>query len=127
MLKSQFFLSGTATAIAGFIFAQSYVGVAIASDKVGFELTTEQKVTTRQVALFLDRMHYLDKPLDRQTGAKILSMYYDALDPSRTLFLQSDVDEFNQKYADSFADRLKRGDLSAGIEIFERYRTRSNE
>lgn len=127
MLKPQFFLSGVATAVVGLVFAQSYVSIATASERVGFEPNTEQKVTTRQVALFLDRMHYLDKPLDRQTGAKILSMYYDALDPSRTLFLQSDVDEFNEKYADSFADRLKRGDLSAGIEIYERYRTRSNE
>ena len=69
----------------------------------------------------------MDQPLNREMGAKILSMYYDSLDPSRTLFLQSDIDEFNKKYADSFAERLKRGDLSAGIEVFERYRTRSNE
>lgn len=123
----QYLLSGLATAVAGVVFAQGYTSMAMASDKVGFEPNTEQKVTTRQVALLLDRLHYLKKPLSREMGAKILSEYYDSLDPSRTLFLQSDVDEFNKKYADSFADRLKRGDLSAGIEIFERYRTRSNE
>ncbi|MDO4896191.1 MAG: carboxy terminal-processing peptidase [Moraxella sp.] len=127
MSKSQYLLSGVATVVAGAIFAQSYANVALASDKAGFEPNTEQKVTTRQVALMLDRMHYLKQPLDREMGAKILAMYFDQLDPSRTLFLQSDVDEFTKKYADSFADRLKRGDLSAGIEVFERYRTRSNE
>lgn len=127
MSKQQLFLSGIATAVSGVIFAQSYIGVAAAADKVGFEPNVEQKITARQVSLLLDRAHYLEQPLDREMGAKILSMYYDSLDPSRALFLQSDVDEFNQKYANSFAERLKRGDLSAGIEIFERYRTRSNE
>lgn len=127
MSKSQYLLSAIATGVAFSVFAESYVSIAMASDKVGFEPNTEQKVTTRQVALLLDRMHYLKQPLDREMGAKILAMYFDQLDPSRTLFLQSDVDEFTKKYADTFADRLKRGDLSAGIEIFERYRTRSHE
>ena len=54
-------------------------------------------------------------------------MYIDSLDPNHTLFLQSDVDEFKKKYADEFGARLKRGDLSAGVEIFERYRKRSSE
>lgn len=127
MLKQQVVLSGIATAVAGVIFAQSYISVAKASDKVGFEPSIEQKVTARQVSLLLDRAHYLEQPLDQAMGEKILAMYYDSLDPSRTLFLQSDIDEFNQKYAKTFAQRLKRGDLSAGIEVFERYRTRSNE
>lgn len=127
MSKSQYFLSGLTTIVASTVFVQSYTTVAQAADKVGFEPNIEQKITTRQVALFLDRLHYLKTPLDKEMGAKILSSYYDALDPNRTLFLQSDIDEFNKKYADTFADRLKRGDLSAGIEVYERYRTRSNE
>jgi peptidase, S41 family len=127
MSKSQYFLSGLTTIVAGAVFIQSYTTVAQAADKVGFEPNIEQKITTRQVALFLDRLHYLKTPLNKEMGAKVLSSYYDALDPNRTLFLQSDIDEFNKKYADTFADRLKRGDLSAGIEVYERYRTRSNE
>ena len=127
MYKSQYFLSGLTTIVASAVFIQSYTTVAQAADKVGFEPNIEQKITTRQVALFLDRLHYLKTPLNKEMGAKVLSSYYDALDPNRTLFLQSDIDEFNKKYADTFADRLKRGDLSAGIEVYERYRTRSNE
>lgn len=127
MSKSQYFLSGLTTIVASAVFIQSYTTVAQAADKVGFEPNIEQKITTRQVALFLDRLHYLKTPLNKEMGAKVLSSYYDALDPNRTLFLQSDIDEFNKKYADTFADHLKRGDLSAGIEVYERYRTRSNE
>ena len=54
-------------------------------------------------------------------------MYIDSLDPNHTIFLQSDVDEFKKKYSEDFGSRLKRGDLSAGVEIFERYRKRSTE
>ena len=94
----------------------------------GFVQTPEQKVTTRQVAALLDRSHYLNQPLDSKTGSEILSMNIDSLDPNHTLFLQSDVDEFKKKYADEFGARLKRGDLIiAGVEVFERYRKRSNE
>lgn len=126
-MKQQFLLSGVATAVVGVLLAQSVSTVATASDKQGFEPNVEQKVTARQVSLLLDRAHYLDQPLDREMGKKILETYFDSLDASRTLLLQSDVDEFMAKYGDTYADRLKRGDLTAGIEIFERYRTRANE
>ncbi|ANB92380.1 peptidase S41 [Moraxella ovis] len=127
MMKQQFLLSGVATAVVGVLLAQSVSTVATASDKQGFEPSVEQKVTARQVSLLLDRAHYLDQSLDREMGKKILETYFDNLDASRTLLLQSDVDEFMAKYGDTYAERLKRGDLTAGIEIFERYRTRANE
>lgn len=126
-MKRQFLWSGMATAIVSVLLAQSVGMVAQAADKQGFEPNIEQKMVARQVSLLLDRTHYLKQPLDRQMGKKILETYFDSLDASRTLLLQSDVDEFMNKYGDTYAERLKRGDLSAGIEIFERYRTRANE
>jgi carboxyl-terminal processing protease len=124
---AQWLLSAASVGIAGLILTQSY-GTAVADTNTeGFKQTPEQQVTTRQVAALLDRSHYLNQPLDTATGSEILSMYIDSLDPNHTLFLQSDVDEFKKKYADEFGTRLKRGDLSAGVEVFERYRKRSNE
>ncbi|MGP4713704.1 MULTISPECIES: carboxy terminal-processing peptidase [unclassified Psychrobacter] len=124
---AQWLLSAASVGIAGIILTQSY-GTAVANTETqGFEPTPEQKVTTRQVAALLDRSHYLNQPLNAEMGNEILSMYIDSLDPNHTLFLQSDVDEFKKKYADDFGTRLKRGDLSAGVDIFERYRKRSNE
>ena len=124
---AQWLLSAASVGIAGIILTQSY-GTAVAETNTeGFVQTPEQKVTTRQVAALLDRSHYLNQPLDSKTGGEILSMYIDSLDPNHTLFLQSDVDEFKKKYADEFGARLKRGDLSAGVDVFERYRKRSNE
>ena len=124
---AQWLLSAASVGIAGIILTQSY-GTAMADTNTeGFVQTPEQKVTTRQVAALLDRSHYLNQPLDSKMGSEILSMYIDSLDPNHTLFLQSDVDEFKKKYADDFGARLKRGDLSAGVDVFERYRKRSNE
>lgn len=124
---AQWLLSAASVGIAGIILTQSY-GTAMADTNTeGFVQTPEQKVTTRQVAALLDRSHYLNQPLDNKMGSEILSMYIDSLDPNHTLFLQSDVDEFKKKYADEFGARLKRGDLSAGVDVFERYRKRSNE
>lgn len=124
---AQWLLSVASVGVAGIILTQSY-GTAVANTETGsFVQTPEQKLTTRQVAALLDRSHYLNQPLDNKMGSEILTMYIDTLDPNHTLFLQSDVDEFKKKYADEFANRLKRGDLSAGIDIFERYRKRSNE
>ena len=124
---AQWLLSAASVGIAGLILTQSY-GTAVADTNTdGFKQTPEQQLTTRQVAALLDRSHYLNQPLDTATGSEILSMYIDSLDPNHTLFLQSDVDELKKKYADEFGARLKRGDLSAGVEVFERYRKRSNE
>ncbi|MDO4251254.1 MAG: PDZ domain-containing protein, partial [Moraxella sp.] len=125
--KHQWLVGALATACTTVFLTQSYVSVASAKDLAGFKPTAEQKITTRQVALLLDKAHYLEQPLDEEMGAKMLKMYIDSLDPNHTLFLQSDVDEFTKKYASTYASRLKKGDLSAGIEIFERYRTRSNQ
>ncbi|MED6317614.1 MAG: carboxy terminal-processing peptidase [Pseudomonadota bacterium] len=124
---AQWLLSAASVGIAGIILTQSY-GTAVAETNTGsFVQTPEQKVTTRQVAALLDRSHYLNQPLDSKTGSEILSMYIDSLDPNHTLFLQSDVDELKKKHADDFGTRLKQGDLSAGVEVFDRYRKRSNE
>ncbi len=124
---AQWLLSIASIGVVGAIMTQSY-GIAVANtDTESFVQTPEQKITTRQVAALLDRSHYLNQPLDSEMGSKILDMYIDSLDPNHTLFLQSDVDEFKKKYNDDFGNRLKRGDLSAGVDIFERYRKRSNE
>ncbi|MFA9486523.1 MULTISPECIES: carboxy terminal-processing peptidase [unclassified Moraxella] len=126
-MKQQFLWSGMAAAVVGVMLAQSVSAVAADADKEGFEPSIEQKVTARQVSFLLDRFHYLKQPLNKEMSKHILETYFDSLDASRTLLLQSDVDEFMAKYGDTFAERLKRGDLTAGIEIFERYRTRANE
>lgn len=125
MKYQQLTASLLAIALGGTIFAQSYQ-TALAAPSAG-EITNNERETTRQVAFLLDHSHYLDKHLDTATGKQILSGYFDALDPNHSTFLQSDIDEFTKKYGDNFADYLKRGDLSAGFAIYQRFQQRSNE
>lgn len=125
MKYKQLTASLLAITLGGGIFAQSYQ-TAVAAPSAN-EINNEQRATTRQVASLLDRSHYLDKHLDKATSKQILFDYFDKLDPNYGTFLQSDIDEFTNKYSDNFADYLKRGDLSAGFAIYQRLQKRSNE
>ncbi|MFC0820189.1 carboxy terminal-processing peptidase [Moraxella marmotae] len=125
-MSKQFFLSSVAVAVAGILFTNSLAS-AQAADRTAFEPTPEQRVTARQVSVLLDRTHYTGQRLDTAMGEQVLMMYFDKLDPNHTMFLQSDIDEFTAKYAKTYAERLLRGDIRPGIEIYERYHTRSLE
>lgn len=126
MRYKQLTASILALAIGGLVFTHSYQ-TAIADSSTNQTINSEQRQVTRQISALLDRSHYLDKKMDKATGKQILSAYFDLLDSNHSLFLQSDIDEFEQKYGDNFADYLKRGDLSAGFAIYQRFQQRSNE
>lgn len=126
MRYKQLTASILALAIGGLVFTHSYQ-TAIADSSTNQTINSEQRQVTRQISALLDRSHYLDKKMDKVTGKQILSAYFDLLDSNHSLFLQSDIDEFEQKYGDNFADYLKRGDLSAGFAIYQRFQQRSNE
>ena len=126
MQYKQLTASVFALLIGGAVLGQSYQSATAASTTVG-QINTEQRQVARQVAALLDRSHYLDKKMDTATGKAILADYFDALDPNHSVFLQSDLDEFNQKYANNFADYLKRGDLKAGFNIYQRFIERSHQ
>lgn len=116
--------------LGGSVLLQSYHSATAAQDPQSVSAqapTSEQRQVTRDIAARLDRSHYLDKHLTTATGKEILTNYYEALDPNHSLFLQTDIDEFNQKYGNQFADMLKRGDLNAAFEIYDRYLKRANQ
>lgn len=122
---TQWVLGAAAMTMAGLVLSQSYTS-AVAAEYSTFEATPEQRLTTRQVAIMLDRGHYSNKRLDENMGREILNMYFDRLDPNHTLFLQSDIDEFTEKYGQSFASSLKQGDLTPTQDIYNRYRERAD-
>ena len=81
----------------------------------------EQALVSRQVATLLDRHHYLNMPLDEQVSLRMFDMLIDNLDAEHSLFLQSDIDQFKQKYAANLGRYLKTGDLRPFFEIYQRY------
>ena len=76
---------------------------------------------TRLTADILARSQFAHHPLDAELAARFLDRYLDALDGTRSLFLQSDVDEFARYRATLAQATLAAGDTSAARAIFARY------
>ena len=82
--------------------------------------TTEANITL-VTAGFLERSQLSHHPLDTELAGKFLDRYLDELDPSRSLFLQSDVKEFSSFRATLAEAIHKNGDTSAAHAIFARF------
>lgn len=74
----------------------------------------------------LSRNHYRKIELDKESGEKVFQRYLDRLDPNRSFFLQSDIDQF-APYKEKLDSSLKSGDLKPAFEIFNRYTVRAEE
>ncbi len=72
----------------------------------------------------LEKKHYLNKHLDDIMSSEILDLYIKTLDPSRSLFTRTDMDQL-EKYRTRLDNDLVRGDLNAGFEIFNLYESRA--
>lgn len=70
--------------------------------------------------------HYKRLQVDDALSSKLLDQYVDDLDPSRSYFFQSDINEFSA-YETILDDALKSGDLEAAYTIFNRYQLRNTE
>jgi carboxyl-terminal processing protease len=81
----------------------------------------------RVAAMYLERGHYLQQRFDDDVSSKFLDKYLDALDPAHLLFLQSDVEIFNQWRTNLDEMTLKTGDTSPADIIFNRFIMRLGE
>ncbi len=81
----------------------------------------------RLTAEVLERSQFAHHRLDDELAAKFLDRYLDALDGSRTLFFQTDQDEF-ALLCRSLAESTRRdGDLGPARTIFQRYLQRLDQ
>ena len=78
----------------------------------------------RVVGFLLSQTHYKRAALDDEISKQFLRKYMESLDYSRMVFLQSDYDEFQNKYGTLLDNLTKRGDVSPAFEIHERYTNR---
>lgn len=85
--------------------------------------TKGQVKTTQEVLMQLRERHYNELKLDDQLSERFLDNYIDKLDPGKTIFFVSDVNEF-KKHRKKFDDDLKSGNLQRGFDIYNRYRGR---
>ncbi|HEY4185967.1 MAG TPA: carboxy terminal-processing peptidase [Polyangia bacterium] len=81
---------------------------------------TERNIT-RLTANLLEHSQFAHHPLDREFAGTFLDRYLDALDGTRSLFLQSDIDGFAPLRATLAQATRDQGDTSAAHTIFARY------
>jgi carboxyl-terminal processing protease len=69
----------------------------------------------------LEQSQFAHHALDRELAGQFLDSYFDALDGTRSLFLQSDIEEFAH-YRATLAQAIReQGDTNASRVIFQRY------
>ena len=81
---------------------------------------------TLAVKSYLEREHFLRKPIDDEIAARWFNTFLAALDPLKIYFLQSDVDSFAEKKS-SLDDLVRRGDVSFAYEVYDRFLERVDE
>ena len=127
---SKFFIGGTCVAFSTLTWAQeqacpSPTEYEYDGDPQIIELTNEDSQTVMAMVQVLSSHHYQKLVVDDDLSAQLLEKYLERLDPTKSYFLQSDVDEFENKYATQLDDHLKSGNLIAAEEIYLRYRDRA--
>ncbi|MEQ1571461.1 MAG: carboxy terminal-processing peptidase [Myxococcota bacterium] len=87
-----------------------------------------QKEVAALVADMIEKHHYLKVPIDDRVSEAWLDLFIDNLDWSRTIFLQSDIDEFS-KFRTVLDDdlRAKPPRLDVALTIYSRYVQRVRE
>ncbi len=79
----------------------------------------------REIVERLNSRHYRKATIDDQLSKRYLDAYLDMLDPQKSYFYQSDIDEFG-KLALSLDDLLLSGDISPGYKMYNRLRERAS-
>ena len=76
------------------------------------------KKISRSVAYHLPLYHLNHLPFDENISTNAFNLFIDSLDPSRSYYLQSDIDRFNQE-APTLAKRLSKGDIEFATRAFD--------
>ena len=88
--------------------------------------SSAHRQSVQAVVQIMNRYHYHKSPLDDDLGSRVLDRYLETFDPSRSVFLASDVAEFDA-HRTRVDDALRRGRLDLAFGIMERYRVRTAE
>ena len=79
--------------------------------------------TTRNIVDALASRHYVSTLLDDELSSQIFDNYIDDLDPSKSYFLASDIENFERLRFD-MDNALRRGNVEPAFEIFNVYHRR---
>ena len=102
-------------------FAQQAAPVAVEAAAAGAPVPgPNDRQITLAVRSYLEREHFLRRPIDDEIAHRWFDIFLESLDPMKVYFLQSDIDAFATK-RDLLDDLVKRGDVSFAYEVFGRF------
>ena len=84
------------------------------------------KLLLQMITFVIEKGHYNPKAIDDNFSKSLYKNYLDGIDPSKRLFLQSDIDEFS-KYETLLDDQILNKDLSFFDLTYTRLMQRTNE
>lgn len=98
-----------------------------AKENLRYTTTQDMKIETRLTAFFLERAHILRKKIADLDMDELITSDCESLDLTRSIFLQSDIDEFKGRFAPLLADSIGRGSLYPAFTIYKRFQNRLDE
>jgi len=90
------------------------------TQKLDISFTEQHSYTARELLARLHDSHYHDIAINDDLASSLLDAYLASLDPSRTLFLESDIKQYDS-YRQQLDDMILKGDLAAGERIYRRF------
>ena len=90
------------------------------------KVSAKSEQTTKLITNLVERYHYQKPKLNDELSSAIFDQYLHNLDPNRSYFLASDIQQF-EKLRFRFDDLLKSVRLEPAYAIFSRYRLRALE
>src|SRR5512145_711396 len=91
-----------------------------------FAPTDRHARVARLVSSMFERSHYRQAPVNDPVSSLVLDRYLESLDGSRSYFLASDIEEFEQ-YRYELDDAITTGKLDPAFIIFNRFQQRNRE
>lgn len=92
-----------------------------AKDFAPIKAQSEQTALYREILDRLATRHYRGQEINDDLSKRYLAEYIEMLDPLKSYFLQSDIDNFNQ-WSTKLDDLARRGDVEPGFIMFNRLR-----
>jgi carboxyl-terminal processing protease len=82
---------------------------------------------SQMVSRILEQNHYNHHPLDAKTSKDLLQNYLEMYDYNHMFFEKGDIAEFQSRFGDDLAQKIKEGDVEPAYFIFDRFLKRLEE
>ncbi len=97
------------------------------SEENRYTTTREMKDDTILTQLFLERLHLTQKKVADIDMDALIESFFETLDPSHSIFLQTDLTSMQKRFAPSLEYFLMNGNLNCAFKIYEEFEKRLGE